>query len=147
MKNYKMSDKKEYMKNYNKTPEGKKSRTISDWKRNGLKETKEFMEEIYEEYLRSEECQLCGEPYLNGNFKSMDHCHKTGEFRNIVCNRCNCWKADRAGKNINWDKDRNKYVVRIMRNYKDVLRTYCNTEEECKEVLNQFIIDNPHYFT
>ena len=141
-----MYDKKEWNKNYRKTPAGKKSNIISAWKIQGLKESKEFIEQIYEEYLSSEECQLCGEPYLNGNFKSMDHCHKSGEFRNIVCNRCNCWKTDRAGKNINWDKDRNKYVVKIMRNYKYVLQKR-GTEEECKEILNQFIIDNPHYFT
>ena len=145
--NYKMFDMKEYRKEYNKSAKGKKCKTISSWKRKGLKETKEFMEQIYDEYLKSEECELCGEPYLNGNFKSMDHCHKTGEFRNIVCNRCNQWKLDRVGKNIYWNKDANKYVVQIKRNYKHVLHKYCNTEEKCKEILNQFILDNPHYFT
>ena len=124
----------------------KRSNTISGWKTQGLKETKEFMEQIYEEYLSSEECQLCGEPYLNGNFKSMDHCHKSGEFRNIVCNRCNCWKADKAVKTITWYEPYKKYIVQIMRNYKNVL-SKTGTEEECKEILNQFILDNPHYFT
>ena len=142
-----MFDINEWSKNYRKTPQGKKSFTITHWKRKGLKETKEFMEQIYEEYLRSEECELCGEPYLNGNFKSMDHCHKTGEFRNIVCNRCNGWKADRVGKNITWCKDRNKHVVRVYRNYKLVLLKYCKTEEKCREILDKFIVDNPHYFT
>ena len=142
-----MSDKKEYMKNYRKTPEGKKSNTINDWKCQGLKETKEFMNQIYEEYLNSEECQLCGEPYSKHNRKEMEHNHETGEFRNIVCKRCNCWKTDKAVKNIHWCKDRNKHVVKIFRNYKNVLQKHCETEEACKEVLNQFILDNPHYFT
>ena len=140
-----MFDKKEWNKNYKKSPEGKKTYTISQWKTRGLIASREFMEQIYEEYLKSEECELCGEPYLNGNKKSMDHNHLTGEFRNICCHRCNMWKADRAGKNITWCKD--KYRVRINRNYKEVLNKYCKTEEECKEVLNQFILDNPHYFT
>ncbi len=58
--NYKMFDIKEYRKNYNKSPEGKKIRTISSWKRKGLKESKEFMEQKYDEYLTSEECELSG---------------------------------------------------------------------------------------
>ena len=125
----------------------KKVSTINNWKRRGLKETKEFMNQIYEEYLLSEECELCGEPYKNSLDKQMEHNHETGEFRNIVCKRCNIWKTDRAGKNITWCKKRNNYVVQIQRNYKRVLRIYCKTEEECREILNQFILDNPHYFT
>ena len=133
--------------NYRKSPAGKKSNTISKWKSQGLKESKEYIEQIYDEYLNSEECELCGEPYLNGNKKSMDHCHKTGEFRNIVCNRCNCWKADRAVKNIHWCNTHKKNIVQIQRNYKVVLQKYCNTEKECREILDKFILDNPEYFT
>tara|TARA_R110000782_G_scaffold40797_1_gene94141 strand:+ start:226 stop:636 length:411 start_codon:yes stop_codon:yes gene_type:complete len=125
----------------------KKSKTIICWKRRGLKESKEFIEQIYEEYLNSEECQLCGEVYSKDNIKNMEHNHLTGEFRNICCHRCNCWKTDRAVKNITKCKDRDKYVVRIQRNGKGVLRTYCNTEEECREILDKFILDNPEYFT
>jgi len=132
--------------NYRKSPACKKSVTISHWKRTGLKETKEFMEQIYDEYLKSEECELCGEPYKNSKDKQMEHNHLTGEFRNIVCNRCNCWKADRSCKNIYWDKDRNKYRVEITRNGKNVLHKR-GTEEECKEILDKFIVDNPHWFT
>ena len=120
-----MTDRKEYMKNYNKSPTGKKNHTINNWKSRGLKETNEFIEQIYDEYLRSEECELCGEPY----------------------SKHNQWKADRAGKNITWDKDSNKHKVRIKRNYKNVLQKRCKTEQECREILDKFMIDNPHYFT
>ena len=142
-----MFDRKEWNKNYNKSAKGKKCKLISKWKYRGLNETTEFIEQIYEEYLNSEECQLCGEPYLNGNRKSMDHCHETGEFRNIVCNRCNCWKVDKAVKNITWYEPYKKYIVQIVRNYKNVLYQITETEEECKEILDKFIIDNPHWFT
>tara|TARA_R110002012_G_scaffold45729_4_gene121351 strand:+ start:179 stop:595 length:417 start_codon:yes stop_codon:yes gene_type:complete len=138
-----MFDRKEW----NKTPKGKKCNTINAWKCRGLKESKEFIDQIYEEYLNSEECQLCGEPYSEHNRKEMEHNHLTGEFRNICCKRCNMWKTDKAVKNITWDKDSNKYRVQIKRNYKNVLNKFYKTEEECKEVLNQFIIDNPHWFT
>ena len=145
--NYKMFDMKEYRKNYNKSAKGKKIRTISSWKRKGLIESKEFMEHIYDEYLRSEECELCGNPYKNSKDKEMEHNHLTGEFRNICCHRCNMWKTDRAGKNITWDKIRKKHRIQIKRNYKNVLHKRCETEEEALEVLNQFILDNPQYFT
>jgi len=120
---------------------------IKDWKKKGLKETKEFMNQIYEEYLRSEECELCGEPYSKHNRKNMEHNHETGEFRNICCHRCNLWKTDRVGKNITLCKKRNKYEVQIQRNYKSVLHKFCNTEEEGREMIDKFMIDNPHYFT
>ena len=141
-----MSNTKEYNKNYSKTPTGKKCHTICQWKQRGLKETKEFIEQIYEEYLRSEECELCGEPYSKHNKKEMEHNHLNGEFRNICCHRCNHWKADRACKSITWCKKRNKYRVQIQRNYKSVLHKR-GTEEECKEILDKFIVDNPHWFT
>tara|TARA_R110002020_G_scaffold295816_2_gene511422 strand:+ start:96 stop:509 length:414 start_codon:yes stop_codon:yes gene_type:complete len=137
-----MFDKKEW----NKSPVGKKSNTISQWKFRGLKETKEFIDHIYEEYLRSEECELCCEPYKNSRDKQMEHNHLTGEFRNICCHICNMWKADRACKNITWCKKRNKHRVQIKRNGKNVLHKR-GTEEECREILDKFIVDNPHYFT
>ena len=77
----------------------------------------------------------------------MEHNHLTGKFRNICCHTCNLWKADRAGKKISWCKTRKKYIICIQRNYKNVLYKRYETEEEALEVLNQFILDNPHYFT
>ena len=141
-----MTDRKEYLKNYAKTPQGKKNRTINNWKYQGLKETNEFIDQIYDEYLRSEECQLCGEPYSEHNIKNMEHNHETGEFRNICCHRCNTWKADLACKSITWCKKRNNYRVQIHRNYKSVLHKR-GTEQECREILDKFIMDYPHYFT
>ncbi len=143
-----MFDRKEYMKEYmKKSPHGKKTNTISKWKTRGLKETKEFIEQIYQQYLLSEECELCGNSYKNSIDKQMEHNHLTGKFRNICCKKCNLWKADRVGKNICWDKFNNNHKVQIRRNGKYVLQKSYKTEEEALEVLNQFILDNPHYFT
>jgi len=125
----------------------KKSSTLSAWKKNGLLETREFMEQIYNEYLNSKECQLCGEPYSKKNKKSMDHCHNTGKFRNIVCNRCNCWKSDKAVKYIYYVNSEKTFVIRITREGKRIINTKRKTQEECLKLLEETKIKYPHYFT
>ena len=145
-----MSNKKEYIKEYYKQwyqlPKGKKSMRITQWKYRGLKETKEFIEQIYDEYLNSEECQLCGEPYSAHNIKSMDHCHTTGKFRNIICNRCNCWKADKAVKNIFLNK-KYYYVISIFREGKYIINTSRKTKEDALALIEETKLTYPWYFT
>jgi len=83
---------KEYQKEYRKTPEGRKSRTISVWKRYGL--VSDNYDELYQNYLKSTHCEECGCEYGekgdgSNQWKCMDHCHTSGLFRNFLCNRCN----------------------------------------------------------
>ena len=78
---------KEYNKEYYQTPNGKKSNTISNWKRRGL--ISDDYDKIYERYLNSTKCELCECLYSPTNWKCMDHNRNTGLFRNIVCNSCN----------------------------------------------------------
>ena len=129
----------------------KKQNRINQWIFRGLNESREYIEQIYEEYLSSEECQLCGEVYSIKNNKNMDHCHETGKFRNIVCKRCNKWKLGNKAKYIfkEYKKKEDKYVFRIqvVRNGKRVICKERNNYEKALEVLNQFILDNPQYFT
>jgi len=94
-------DKEYYLKNkekiianskiYNNTLFGKKSNITSKWRQRGL--ITEDIDKLYEYYLSIEECENCGiELNQKGDFntkKCMDHCHQTGQFRNILCNLCN----------------------------------------------------------
>ena len=40
-------------------------------------------------------CEICDKDFPNTLDRCMEHCHETGEFRNIVCRRCNAKKFDR----------------------------------------------------
>ena len=82
---------KEKVKKYYQTDQGKKSQIINNWKRNGL--ICEDYDKLYEHYLNTNECDNCGIELVRGkrvsNSKCMDHNHKTGLFRNILCHSCN----------------------------------------------------------
>ena len=96
-KNYRKENKeklKEYDKEYRQTPQGKKSHTIKNWKFMGLKESKERIDELYEIYTTIKLCEAC-DIELTRTGKScitdinLDHCHKTGRFRLMLCGGCN----------------------------------------------------------
>jgi len=83
---------KEYHKEYNKTPVGKKVKTISNWKRIGV--ICNDFDSLYCHYFNADRCDLCFVLFGKygdgtGTFKCMDHCHSTGLFRNFLCNSCN----------------------------------------------------------
>jgi hypothetical protein len=80
---------KERSKLYNKTENGIKSNNIKRWKNRGLKGDYEM---IYRIYLSTKFCDDCGFELNTGNnrmVKCMEHDHKSGLFRGIVCHSCN----------------------------------------------------------
>lgn len=84
-------DRKEYMREYRKSPQGKKSNTIAKWKFLGLKSD---YEKVYDKYQKATTCSVCKKPFGKkgdgtGRFKCMDHNHDTGHFRSIRCSNCN----------------------------------------------------------
>jgi len=85
---------KEYQKEYSKTPNGKKSTTISSWKKYGL--IHDNYEELYDKYLDTTECDVCKYVFDKTNWRCMDHDHETNLFRQFLCFKCNV--------NDNWKK-------------------------------------------
>ena len=87
----------EYNRQYHQTPVGRKSHRIKDWKRQGIKLPDEYPDwDIFyeEEYMKATKCEECLVELTEGKritstTKCLDHCHITGEFRNILCQRCN----------------------------------------------------------
>jgi len=84
------------------------NKKIQKWKDRGLIAIN--YELIYDRWYYSSHCENCKCEYSNNNYKSMDHDHKTGLFRNILCHSCNSNLNDSntsGTPNINWRNDRN----------------------------------------
>ena len=116
----------EYMREYRKTPNGKKSHQISNWKSNGLVGDYEL---IYSRYINTTNCDDCN-ILLTTDGKSittkcMDHNHTTNEFRNILCKNCNSKKRENqknfsGHRGIYFVKTRNLWIYQKRYNGKNI---------------------------
>ena len=77
---------------YLQTEKGTKINRISELKRTGL--ICDDIDALYEYYINTTHCEKCNVELFNGKKtistkKTMDHCHITGKFRNVLCSGCN----------------------------------------------------------
>ena len=86
----------EHQREYRSTYEGLKTHMVDKWKRRGLVETDYYTyDELFEAWLYAPECENCGVEFPPigtprcPETKCLDHNHKTGIFRNILCHSCN----------------------------------------------------------
>jgi hypothetical protein len=82
----------ERKKAFYKTEQGRKINRIANWKRRGV--VCENFDNLYEYFINCKECEECDveltvDRYSVRTTRCLDHCHKTGRFRNVLCNYCN----------------------------------------------------------
>ena len=83
---------KKYNKEYSQTESGKKTNRISNWKQMGV--ISEDFKSLYNFYINCENCEECKVQLTEDKVRTqtsrcLDHNHKTGQFRNVLCNSCN----------------------------------------------------------
>ena len=78
---------KEYQKRWRNTMKAKKKMRIGNWKQIGIDD--EDLELVYDYYINSKECMICGNEFKNSMDRHLDHDHETGEIRFICCRKCN----------------------------------------------------------
>tara|TARA_R110000822_G_scaffold214271_1_gene349361 strand:- start:12 stop:374 length:363 start_codon:yes stop_codon:yes gene_type:complete len=82
---------KEKIEQYRQTENYKKLNRISGWKFSGV--ISNDFNLLHDKYINTNNCEECNVELIHGNFgnnkKCLDHCHKSGEFRNILCCGCN----------------------------------------------------------
>ena len=100
---------------YKQSPKGQKNRAYNNWRIRGL--NMEDFDNIYDIFVNTKYCDICKCSFENIK-KHMEHNHKTGEFRGVVCNMCNINMLDvkmksnniSGHKNIFYYKSEKKWV-------------------------------------
>lgn len=74
---------------YDKSAKGKVRRRRENFKR---RHSIAVPDGLYDQFFNAQDgrCAICGTPACaTGSGFALDHCHKTGAFRGLLCNRCN----------------------------------------------------------
>jgi len=82
---------------YRSSEQGKKNSRTGNWKFSGLKDN---VEDVWKIYLETDQCLICDNKFKNDKDKHMNHCHETGFFLNIICQKCNILEHN----NSYWNK-------------------------------------------
>jgi len=130
------------------------------WKEKGMIFVDDaHFEYIYNEYIRATNCDLCNKLFTKSRDRQLDHDHKTGEIRNIVCQKCNCIRKDKKPKktntgydNISKRKDKKFktgycFQIKIFRDGKYVISTKRNTLEKAIICRDEFIKSHPEIYS
>ena len=59
---------------------------MSRWRCKGVNRVND---EMYNFYKKTTECECCLTPFKDSKDRCLDHDHDTGDFRWVICQRCN----------------------------------------------------------
>ena len=137
--------------------------TLYEWKSRGIIfESEDHKEEIYQRYIYSSHCELCGKEFPNSLDRHLEHEHEPTKpnFRSICCNKCNKQKKDvkirtdntTGEQNISKCKNKNYaqgfcYTIEIRRDGKYVLNRKRKTLEEAIICRDKFIKEHPEIYS
>ena len=72
----------------------KQLKYMREYRKNGyhILHTYSLSQEVYQEMFNRQEgkCAICGKPFDENNVVHIDHNHKTGKVRGLLCMMCNC---------------------------------------------------------
>ena len=120
--------------------------TKASWKAKGMKFTKEEYKTIYNKYIYATNCELCNNKFKSTTDRHLDHNHKTGEIRYIVCRSCNKRKKDNklstrnSTGEIYIHKYKDCYVCKV--GYKFVKKS--KDINVCISARNEYLKKNPY---
>jgi hypothetical protein len=87
---------------YRGTEKGKRVHKISNWKSQGVK--CDDFDALYDKYINTHKCERCECEIASGSGmigkRHLDHDHKTGKFRQVVCGMCNTHEIRDEDKHI-----------------------------------------------
>jgi len=89
-----------------------KTRTKYSWRRSGMLFTEEDFEYIYKEYIYCTNCDLCNKIFKSNLDRQLDHCHETGQIRNIICGSCNQKRKD--NKMLSNNTSNHKLIYKVI---------------------------------
>ncbi len=130
----------------------KRSSSKYQWKKKGVILTDKFKtyDELYDYYLSVNNCELCNISFDECK-KCLDHDHRSGLFRNIVCNSCNRVKAINNKNNLmnekyiqKLDKEGGVYRIQFIRKGKKYSKQIrCNkiTLHELRELRDKMLLE------
>ena len=134
----------------------KKNKWITQYE---MKIDEDDFDYVYNEYIHTTNCDLCKKLFTKSNDRHLDHNHKTGEVRNIVCNRCNNHRQDNKIRTDSCNerfiskckkkscKNGYTYILAIVRDGKQLLYKSSVDINKVIKFRDEFLKNNPDIFT
>ena len=139
-----------YMKTYNQTSTGKKTKRISNWKKRGILVESNNYDKFYDVYLKITNCQLCEkilttDKYHTHSTRCVDHDHLINDkpnVRAICCHACNVNDKlnNTSGEpNIHYHKNNNNWAFKQIIQGKKYAKAGFKTKAEAIQYKYQFL--------